>query len=201
MGEGGEHSRNSHSRIAIPGRGRPDAARVRTRSPDGSPWGAGESAQTGSFPSAKYPAARPSPGRALRGTALALWVLLPSASGARVNGFGSRRYEAHPTGPQCGPARSSGTRAPLLPPARSARPPAPRHLKLPRGASYTLCPAQEQRRNEQTPRQPRPSPATPAPHDQAVGARHWGEPSGSTRARGPRGQTRRGAPGRREGCR
>ncbi len=45
--------------------------------------------------------------------------LLPSASGARVNGFGSLRHETHPTGPQSGPARSSGTRAPLLP-ARSA---------------------------------------------------------------------------------
>ena len=59
-----------------------------------------------------------------------LWLwpcggLLPSAHGAQANGFVSRRYESHPTGPPRGPAPGSGTGATLLPAARSAPPPGP----------------------------------------------------------------------------
>ncbi len=61
----------------------------------------------------------------------------PGWSGIRLC---SRRYGDHPTGPHCGPARHSGTRAPLLPAARSARPPAPRHSRRRRVPRFTLCP-------------------------------------------------------------
>lgn len=61
--------------------------------------------------------------------ALALWVLLPSASGAQANGFDSRRYESHPTGPSHGPARAQGLgRRHAYGPRRPAPGPAPPKL-------------------------------------------------------------------------
>ena len=95
----------------------------------------------------------------LRFMALGWWVLLPSASGAQVNGLQPPlRITPHRPAQRAG--AGSWARATLLPAARSARPPAPRHLKMPRGDSSRFAPSKaapaEQKPHHRTP-QPTPS--------------------------------------------
>ncbi len=75
----------------------------------------------------------------------------------------SRRWESHPAGPSHGPAPGSGARAPLLPPARSARPPAPRHRSC-HGVIPCRFVRPQRHRNEPGTPQPEPPPTPRTDH-------------------------------------
>lgn len=122
-----------------------------------------------------------------------------------------RRYGSHPTGPPRGPARARGARAPLLPPARSARPPGPAPPVVAAGLSVSRFappsaspdrgrPPALTRATVATPAHQAPRPQAPADHPHHDTQPHHRRPAPEpTRRRGDEGEVEKGECGKRVG--